>query len=499
MKKIDEDSKVSLALGIAVVFALGFLTFAFSGRASADTVVSKYQVGNVVRITNNAWSETNGYTLTNRHNWYGTVVSKTPKKYSNSSWQYKIVYPNGWHNDYVAEQDITTIPNSKFSVGSVARITSNAWSETNGYTLTNRHNWAGTIVSVRAKPYSISAWEYKIVYPNGWHSDYVAEQDLTNIPNARYNVGNTVKIAGNAWSETNGYTLRNRQNWVGTVVSATPKPYSNSAWVYKIQYPNGWHSDYVAEQDVTNISNARYKVGDTVKIASNAWSETNGYSLVNHQNWIGTVVSATPKAHSNSAWQYYIRYSNGQHNDYVAEQDLSASNSNTSTNSSSAKQPTYFSQLDSRWSGVKFRHTTIGSDGCVPTSLAMVLKGSYGLNVDPVSVAQKMAPMNSWYAGASGQDLVKTAKAYGRSVEEISDKNRAIAVLKSGVPLIMYVNVGIGHAVAVYGYNNGQVNTYDPYNWKFYGSVSSFDALWNNPSVDYNMDWDAGRPVFAIR
>lgn len=497
MKKIDEESKVSFALGVAVIFALGILTFAFSGRASADTVVSKYQVGNVVRITNNAWSETNGYTLTNRHNWYGTVVSKTPKKYSNSSWQYKIVYPNGWHNDYVAEQDITTIPNSKFSVGSVARITSNAWSETNGYTLTNRHNWVGTIVSVRAKPYSISAWEYKIVYPNGWHSDYVAEQDLTNIPNARYNVGNTVKIAGNAWSETNGYTLRNRQNWVGTVVSATPKPYSNSAWVYKIQYPNGWHSDYVAEQDVTNIPNARYKVGDTVKIAGNAWSETNGYSLVNHQNWIGTVVSATPKAYSNSAWQYYIRYSNGQHNDYVAEQDLSTSSSNTNT--TVANKPTYFSQLDSRWSGVRFRHTTIGSDGCVPTSLAMVLRGSYGLNVDPVSVSQKMAPMNSWYAGASGQDLVKTAQAYGRSVEEISDKNRAIAVLKSGVPLIMYVNVGIGHAVAVYGYNNGQVNTYDPYNWKFYGSVSSFDALWNNPSVDYNMDWDAGRPVFAIR
>lgn len=129
----------------------------------------------------------------------------------------------------------------------------------------------------------------------------------------------------------------------------------------------------------------------------------------------------------------------------------------------------------------------------------MVLNGSYGLNVNPVSVAQKMAPMNSWYAGASGTDLVKTAKAYGRSVEEISDKNRAIAVLKSGVPLIMYVNVGIGHAIVVTGYNNGQVNTYDPYNWKFYGSVSSFDAIWNNPSVDYNMDWDAGRPVFAIR
>lgn len=59
------------------------------------------------------------------------------------------------------------------------------------------------------------------------------------------------------------------------------------------------------------------------------------------------------------------------------------------------------------------------------------------MNVNPVSVAQKMAPMNGWYAGASGTDLVKAAKAYGRSVEQISDKNRAITVLKSGVPLII--------------------------------------------------------------
>lgn len=385
---------------------------------------------------------------------------------------------------------------SRYQVGSVVRITNNAWCETNGYTLTNRHNWTGTIVSKKPKNYSYSSWEYDIRYPNGVHSVHVAEQDLTNIPNAQYSVGSVARITNNAWCETNGYTLRNRHNWTGTIVSVTPKAYSNSAWEYDIKYTNGVHSIHVAEQDVTNIPTSRFQVGQTVKINSNAWAETNGYSLVNHRNWTGTIVSVTPKAHSNSAWQYYVRYSNGQHNDYVSEQDLSASSSN---NNNGSKRPTYFSQLDSRWSGVRFRHTTIGTDGCVPTSLAMVLNGSYGLNVNPVSVSQKMAPMNSWYAGASGTDLVKTAQAYGRSVEEISNKNRAIAVLKSGVPLIVYVNVGIGHAIVVEGYNNGQVNTYDPYNRKFYGAVSLFDNIWNNPSVDYNMDWDAGRPVFAIR
>ncbi|PAK80174.1 hypothetical protein B8W83_08260 [Leuconostoc mesenteroides] len=290
--------------------------------------------------------------------------------------------------------------------------------------------------------------------------------------------------------------LTYEHNWVGTVVATKPKAYSTSAWEYDIKYPNGVHSVHVADQDVTNIANAKFNVGATVKIANNAWSEINGYTLTNRRNWVGTVISKTPKAYSNSAWEYDIKYSNGVQSVHVSEQDLTV---NSGTVTPVAKKPTYFSQLDSRWASTRFRHTTIGTDGCVPTSLAMVLSGSYGLNVDPVSVVQKMAPMNSWYAGASGTDLVKTAKAYGRSVEEISDKNRAIAVLKSGVPLIMYVNVGIGHAVVVSGYNNGQVNTYNPYNWKFYGSVSSFDSVWDNPSVDYNMDWDAGRPVFAIR
>ena len=211
---------------------------------------------------------------------------------------------------------------AKYKVGDVVRIASNAWSETNGYTLVNRQNWIGTVVSAKPNIYGNSAWEYDIQYPNGAHSVHVAEQDVTTIPAAKYTVGQTVRIASNAWSETNGYTLVNRRNWVGTVISAKPKAHANSAWEYDIQYPNGVHSVHVAEQDVTTIPAARYTVGQTVRIASNAWSETNGYTLVNRRNWVGTVISAKPKAHGNSAWEYDIRYSNGVHSVHVAEQDL---------------------------------------------------------------------------------------------------------------------------------------------------------------------------------
>ncbi|WP_349551456.1 CHAP domain-containing protein [Leuconostoc pseudomesenteroides] len=283
---------------------------------------ARYKIGDTVKISGNASIETNGYSLVNRQNWNGTVVSVTPKAFSNSAWEYDIVYPNGQHNVHVAEQDVTNISPARYKVGDTIKIAGNAWAETNGYSLVNHQNWVGTITSVTPKAFSNSAWEYDIVYPNGQHNVHVAEQDITDISPARYKVGDTIKIAGNAWAETNGYSLVNHQNWNGTVVSVTPKAFSNSAWEYDIVYPNGQHNVHVAEQDVTNISPARYKVGDTIKIAGNAWAETNGYSLVNHQNWVGTITSVTPKAFSNSAWEYYVTYSNGQHNDHVAEQDI---------------------------------------------------------------------------------------------------------------------------------------------------------------------------------
>ena len=95
---------------------------------------------------------------------------------------------------------------------------------------------------------------------------------------------------------------------------------------------------------------------------------------------------------------------------------------------------------------------------------------------------------------------IRYSQDFKDSLVKLHQEGRSLKSLAEEFgPLIMYVNVGIRHAIVVTGYNNGQVNTYDHYNWKFYGSVSSFDAIWNNPSVDYNMDWDAGKTVFAIR
>ncbi|MEM5182321.1 hypothetical protein AACA74_00065, partial [Enterococcus faecalis] len=47
--------------------------------------------------------------------------------------------------------------------------------------------------------------------------------------------------------------------------------------------------------------------------------------------------------------------------------------------------------------------------GCVPTSLSMILRGSYGYNVNPVSVATRMASyggVKKKNIGASATDFV---------------------------------------------------------------------------------------------
>ncbi|WP_349551447.1 hypothetical protein [Leuconostoc pseudomesenteroides] len=139
MKNTNSKTFKTGLIGTVAMTLVVSIGVVFSNKVLANSTTPKYQVGSVVRIADYAYSETNGYTLTNRHSWVGTVVSVTRKAYSNSVWVYKIQYPNGWHNDYVAEQDVTNIRNSHYNVGSVVKIANNAYSETNGYTLTNHH------------------------------------------------------------------------------------------------------------------------------------------------------------------------------------------------------------------------------------------------------------------------------------------------------------------------------------------------------------------------
>ena len=164
-----------------------------------------------------------------------------------------------------------------------------------------------------------------------------------------------------------------------------------------------------------------------------------------------------------------------------------------------AKKPVYFSQLDSRWSNHRFNDYSMGQAGCVPTSIAMVLNGSYGINVNPDDVKTVMNNLSQSSFGATGRDLINTITAYGRKVEQINTVERTANLLQQGVPVIFFVNVagGIGHALTTYGYSNGATEVLDPYNRCYYNGWYDVSALSNNLSRD-SSDWNAGRPVFAI-
>ena len=166
--------------------------------------------------------------------------------------------------------------------------------------------------------------------------------------------------------------------------------------------------------------------------------------------------------------------------------------------SASDFKPYYYSQWDGRWSGNRFNSTTIGPSGCVPTSLAMILKGSYGMNLTPADVAARMDYYSGWPVGASGKDIIATANSYGHSVEVVTSQAVAEQRLREGYPLIWLENVGIGHAVVSFGNSGGKTEVLDPFDRKYFNGWYDISHLWNKPSAD-PMDWDAGRPVFVIK
>lgn len=68
---------------------------------------------------------------------------------------------------------------------------------------------------------------------------------------------------------------------------------------------------------------AKYRQDQTVEIQGFATHESNGYYLVPHQNWIGTVKAVNKNVNNAvGGWEYHIVYDNGQQNIHVLEQDI---------------------------------------------------------------------------------------------------------------------------------------------------------------------------------
>lgn len=113
---------------------------AFGNRfvLSDQVPAAKFKVGDKVKISDKATSETNGYDLTPHRNWKGTIKSVTQHKHSNSNWEYCVEYPNGQQNVHVPEQDIIldsespTIDLAKIKQAGINGFNSGGWSYPSG-------------------------------------------------------------------------------------------------------------------------------------------------------------------------------------------------------------------------------------------------------------------------------------------------------------------------------------------------------------------------------
>lgn len=132
--------------------------------------------------------------------------------------------------------------------------------------------------------------------------------------------------------------------------------------------------------------------------------------------------------------------------------------------SSSGK--TYKLFIQNRYSNVPYWNGSVSSDGCGPTSAAIVLSG-FGKKDTPATVAKSYAANGSW-AGECKFFTDRGLKAHPEGV----DWSKAIEHLKGGNPMVAAITSGItingsyynSHFITFLDYKNGKIFIGDPYN-----------------------------------
>ncbi|MGX7403424.1 GBS Bsp-like repeat-containing protein, partial [Enterococcus camelliae] len=347
---------------------------------------------------------------------------------------------------------------------------------------------------------------------------------------ANPNGGNAQMVQFPTWSKTNGQDdirwLKGTKNgdgsWSVTVDSAN---FKNSGEFYTHVYVtnNGKNqflgaTSYNLAAPPANIitkmvlSNSKIKItianpngGNAQMVQFPTWSKTNGQDdirwLKGTKNGDGSWSVTVDSANFKNSGEFYthVYVTNNGKNQFLGATSYSLSMDEVKNRL--AHPPFYYSQLDWRWKTKNYGMANLGAAGCVPTSMAMILKGQFGLNVTPIDTANRLysyGGYNQQYFGASGIDFVRGMNSYGRTIMMIRSLNELNDYLSKGYAVVMFVDVGIGHAIVAHTYANGKTLVYDPYGKQFYSGYASTNSLWNSPSKD-RIDWTAGRPYFAVK
>jgi hypothetical protein len=130
----------------------------------------------------------------------------------------------------------------------------------------------------------------------------------------------------------------------------------------------------------------------------------------------------------------------------------------------------YFNQLDGAWSNIRLgtcNGITIGSHGCVITSVAMIFK-YYGVNLDPKSFDEWLT-YNGGYIDGCSLYYAQAVNYPGAGAAGISlnaaliplDWNRIRHEIRSGRPVAVWVR-NFAHMVVIKGFDNSRFYVNDP-------------------------------------
>ncbi len=154
--------------------------------------------------------------------------------------------------------------------------------------------------------------------------------------------------------------------------------------------------------------------------------------------------------------------------------------------------PTYYSQLDGRWSGRMYNDATLGATGCVSSSIAMAVNGITNNGLTPVGVADYLYyntnEFNKMEYGASGLAIPTAAKHWNVSSNPIRSLNAYKNALSEGQIVVFLVGPGnftapgSTHAIVTFQNSNGSTHVYDPYNSGNNGWYS-VNSIWNQKST----------------
>ncbi|HFI0255851.1 TPA: GBS Bsp-like repeat-containing protein [Streptococcus suis] len=165
----------------------------------------------------------------------------------------------------------------------------------------------------------------------------------------------------------------------------------------------------------------------------------------------------------------------------------------------------YFSQLDSRWSGLRYGLWAFGPTGCVPTVVAMIISSLKGATVSPVDIGNFLhyntMEFNRNFAGTSSRGVVLAAQHWGLKATALNSVNDLSLALQQGYFVAAAVGnskfvIGGGHEIVLKGYQNGHTYVLDPYNPSNNGWYN-IQYLWSIQSTD-PVDRTEGAPFIKI-